>query len=271
MIRRKGAETAEENHGNMTESPVAAALARIEQVLPESTPAERERFLQGQSGNASAAVTKLDAYLRWRQEHCEDGGLARSKDGEDSWAYATRRALSSSGGAGPLPGVVFLHNHESTKHESNRFLMHIPARIVTQIADTSVYALALAIFIDDNFDRSKSDRMTLLIDTRSGDGFANPKAYNLLSFIQSTATLLQDLHPGRLEQCIVYPVPTIAGTLFNAIKPFLGKEASTRIHLVSGPSGRKDKVPKAMKSYLDDGLIDELEDHRQQLIKLSSS
>ena len=258
--------------GSASRSPVAAAaLARIEQALPGSTPAERERFLHGQSGDANAAISKLGAYLRWRQEHCEDGGLARSKDGEDSWAYATRRALSSSDGAGPLPEVVFLHHHESTKHESNRFLMHIPARIDTQLADTSVYSLALAIFIDDNLDRSKSDRMTLLIDTRSGDGFANPKAYNLLSFIQSTATLLQDLHPGRLEQCIVYPVPTIAGTLFNAIKPFLGKEASTRIHLVSGPSARNDKVPKAMKTYLDEKLIDMLEERRQQLVKLSDS
>ncbi|KAL7524705.1 hypothetical protein ACHAXR_000680, partial [Thalassiosira sp. AJA248-18] len=132
-----------------------------------------------------------------------------------------------------------------------KYLQHFPARIDIKLADTSVYARALAIYLDHALDRDSTEKITLVIDVRSGHGWANIKAIHLLPFIQSTVRLLCDLHPLRLEQCIIFPVPAVANVIWKAVKPFLGRETAKKVCLVSGPAGRNDKVPKKLSEYLD--------------------
>ena len=77
--------------------------------------------------------------------------------------------------------------------------------------------------------------------------------------------LLCDLFPSRLEKCIVYPVPKVALFLWKAIQPFVGTETVDKICLISGSAGKKDKVPTNVSKYLDEELINKLEERRTSL------
>mmetsp|Transcript_10601 Transcript_10601/g.23436 ORF Transcript_10601/g.23436 Transcript_10601/m.23436 type:complete len:295 (-) Transcript_10601:357-1241(-) len=252
-------------------------LRDIHQALPDSTHAERQRFLTDRKGDTKAAIDKLRNYLSWRKQHCNDD-LSHL----DSWTYATQLAVQTSGKGGDeksrnytktlkLPCTLFLQEHEQSASDANmvdktitnkKYLQLLPARIDTKLADTSIYALTLAIYLDHALDRTSTEKVTLVIDVRSGHGWANIKAVHLLPFIQSTARLLCDLYPLRLEQCIVFPVPNVASVLWKAVKPFMGKDTRKKVCLVSGPAGRNEKVPKKLSEYLDEGLITKLEERR---------
>jgi hypothetical protein len=143
-----------------------------------------------------------------------------------------------------------------------RYLQHLPARIDPKLANTSVYALAFAIYLDRALDRTSTEKVTLVIDVRSGYGWANIKAYHLLPFIQSTVRLLCDLHPMRLERCIIFPVPAVANFIWLAVKPFLGKDTVHKVCLVSGMAGTNDRVPEKLDKYLDHDLIRKFEERR---------
>lgn len=264
-------------------------LSDVHDALPDSTQAECQRFLMDSNGDAEAAIHKLGNYLQWRKQHCNNDQLNHL----DPWAYATLMAMQSSaakkkdkGGMSNskastcdnnLPCTVFVLQHEqiqqSSTFETNntanddintnkKYLHHLPARIDPKLADTSTYALALALFIDRVLDRKSTEKATLVIDVRAGYGWANISAIKLVPFIQSVIRMLCDLFPNRLEKCIVFPIPKAANVLWKASKKFVDKETVNRICLVSGPASKKSKVPTKLGRYLDHELITKLEDKR---------
>jgi hypothetical protein len=250
--------------------PGSKELGDIQLALPGSTHAERWRFLTDRDGDSKSAIKKLRNYLEWRSRHCDD-----SMNHLDPWTYSTHMALQAAGrnrdstiqsahGAdttAKLPCALFMMEHGQSAG-NKKYVQHLPARIDTKLANTSVYALALAIYIDRALDRTSTEKVTLVIDVRSGYGWANIKAYHLLPFMQSTVRLLCDLHPLRLERCIIFPVPTMANYIWMAVKPFLGKGTVEKICLVSGPAGTNDGLPEKLKTDLDCDLIRKFEEKR---------
>jgi hypothetical protein len=255
-------------------------LNDIHEALPSSTQAERWRFLADRNGDSKSAIEKLRNYLEWKSRHCDD-----DMDHLDPWTYATRMALRAAGNNADsktksthvtytttkLPCTLFMLEHEQSAENiyaedvsviKKRYLQHLPARIDPKLANTSVYALALAIYLDRALDRTSTEKVTLVIDVRSGYGWANIKAYHLLPFIQSTVRLLCDLHPMRLERCIIFPVPAVANFIWLAVKPFLGKDTVHKVCLVSGMAGTNDRVPEKLDKYLDHDLIRKFEERR---------
>ena len=272
-------------------------LSDVHDALPDSTQAECQRFLMDSNGDAEAAIHKLGNYLQWRKQYCNNDQLNHL----DPWAYATLMAMQSSaakkkgskeknkGGMSNskastcdnnLPCTVFVLQHEqiqqsstfetnntanddtNTNYITKKYLHHLPARIDPKLADTSTYALALALFIDRVLDRKSTEKATLVIDVRAGYGWANISAIKLVPFIQSVIRMLCDLFPNRLEKCIVFPIPKAANVLWKASKAFVDKETANRICLVSGPASKKSKVPTKLGRYLDHELITKLEDKR---------
>ena len=53
--------------------------------------------------------------------------------------------------------------------------------------------------------------------------------------------------------------------LWKAVQPFVGTETVNKICLISGSAGKKDKVPKQVSKYLDEELINKLEERRTSL------
>lgn len=241
-------------------------LRAMREALPVSTHAERQRFLATRHGNVKKANEKLSHYLEWRKCNCDDS----SYDDNDinPWEHASQMAISKTSSNKTavkieLPCILFMDELKGNSNVKHRYIQHLPARIDTQVADASTYALALALFLDHVVDRNSTEKITIVIDVRSGHGWANIKAYSLLPFIQSTIKLLSDLHPERLERCIIFPIPKIANVLWKAVKPALGKDTCNKVCLVSGPAGRNDVIPDKLADFLDEELINRFEERRQ--------
>ena len=266
---------AKEEVANENDHLFSQKLEQIEKVLPLSTAAERTRFLIDRKGDTAAAIAKLGNYLEWRRQYCDD-----NMKHLDSWAYATHLAskhgktkhnMSVSSTLEQLPCITFQHVQFTSNNENGdnsitetKYLHHLPARIDPKLADTSVYALALAIYLDHVLDRHSTEKVTLVIDVRPNHGWANIKAHKLLPFIQSTVRNLCDLYPTRLNRCIIYPVPSVAKALWKAVKPFVGRETVKKVCLSTGPAGKNDKIPKKLNEHLDHDLISKFEQRRNE-------
>lgn len=249
-------------------------LKYIETAVPESTYAERQRFLVDCGGNHNAAIEKLVKYMKWRNDYCDDA----LRDKLDSWTYATQmlqksivkhslqncdgttHTSSSSSSKIKLPCIVYVHENFQSM---TRYVQHLPARIDTKIAKPSTYALALAIFLEHLFDRNSIEKITLVIDVRAGQGWANILAIHLIPFMQMSCKLLCDLHPERLESCILFPMPKVTNVIWKAVKPFLHKDTRKKVVLVNGPAGIDDPVPKKLRQIVDEEIIRQLEDKRR--------
>ncbi len=234
----------------------------METAVPQSTQAERKRFSVGSNGNQTAAIEKLRKYIKWRSEHCDD----TVRDELDSWTYATQMLQkcsaknSSPTNLSSLPCIVYVHEETQSM---KRYVQHLPGRIDTALAKPSTYALALAIYLDHIFDRASDERITLVIDVRAGQGWANILAIHLIPFMQMSCRLLSDLHPERLETCILFPMPKVASVIWNAVKPFLRKDTRKKVVLVNGSAGVNDPVPETMSQLMDGDMITQLEEKRR--------
>ena len=240
------------------------ACLEIKQMLPMSTPAERQRFLSNGLGNTTAAIKKLKQYLDWRNKYCTED----VQPDEDSWEYSCRRAIQLSAEETAkidtkLPCVVFIHEY-SEAATIKRCAQVLPARVDTNLANTTTYSLAIAIYLDQTLDRANCERLTLAVDVRAGKGWANISAFKLLPFIQGVTKVLTDKHPERLDRCIIYPVPVIAVGIWKAVKPFLDSETSGRVFIVGGPAGIEDRLPKKVDDVLGRELIKTLENTRMK-------
>ncbi|KAL7491567.1 hypothetical protein ACHAWT_000887 [Skeletonema menzelii] len=236
-------------------------LKVIQAAVPESTLAERQRFLVDCNGNQTAAINKLRKYINWRIEHCDDA----LREEMDSWTYATqmlqKRSAKNSSTATALPCIVYVHQKAQSM---TRYVQHLPGRIDTALANPSTYALALAIYLEHLFaDHNSNEKITLVIDVRAGHGWSNILAIHLIPFMQMSCRLLTDLHPERLESCILFPMPKVANVIWKAVKPFLHRDTRKKIVLVNGPAGVDDPVPKKMKELMDEDMIKQLEDKRK--------
>eukprot|EP00804_Cyclotella_cryptica_P000556 CCRYP_009967-RA/>CCRYP_009967-RA protein AED:0.06 eAED:0.06 QI:110/-1/1/1/-1/1/1/231/228 len=187
------------------------ACQEIRDALPDSTPAERQRFLASRSGNSVAAIVKLTNYLDWRREHCKHD----STDNYDAWESTCRQAIlmskdETAHNDTKLPCVLFVHEFNDATSTPRRCIQVLPPRVDTSLANHSTYALAIAIYLDRVLDRDSDEKVTLAIDVRVGKGWANISAFKLLPFIKATTKLVSELYPERLERCIIFPVPSIA-------------------------------------------------------------
>ncbi len=248
--------------GASSEEEQLEVIRLMETAVPQSTQAERQRFSVGCNGNRTAAVEKLRKYINWRSEHCDDA----LREELDSWTYATQMFQkcsaknSSPTNLSSLPCIVYMHEETQSM---KRYVQHLPGRIDTTLAKPSTYALALAIYLEHIFDRASDERITLVIDVRAGQGWANISAIHLIPFMQMSCKLLSDLHPERLETCILFPMPIVANVIWKAVKPFLRKDTKKKVVLVNGSAGVDDPVPEKISQLLDGDMITQLEAKRR--------
>jgi len=249
-----------------------------EQSFPEATKAERARFLKARDGDVPAASAMLKKYLEWRKQFdaMEDEQLLYScsmgaNEEDPDWTRACRMASVSS--SSPLPAIppciLFMPDKADTDPsdsqkslrtlDGKRVLQHLPARIDLSVADGELYAIALALYIDCCVSRDSMEKICVVIDTRPGKGWGNIPAPKLIPFIKNAARLLNDLHPERLARCILFPVPSVAKFLWNAVKPWLDPGTADKICILSGSAGIKSPVPNDMDSYLQKDVVEWME------------
>jgi hypothetical protein len=261
-------------------------IALLSEMCPESTLAERIRALRARKNNIQAASELLIKYLEWRRKYScyfDDGNNSRTTTsttlsnlhgiGKYSvWNQACRAAASTctlsnaSPAAVPnLPWIVtMLDGTIHTTHDGHRILQHLPARIDLNLADAETYATALALYLDRcGITRDSLEKICVVIDVRGGPGWANIPATQLLPFIKLTTKLLNDLHPERLAQCILVPLPAFAKLLWNVVKTGLDPATARKIQIVAGSAGMHSPIPSiGMEQYMTRETIQQMERNR---------
>ena len=138
----------------------------------------------------------------------------------------------------------------------------LPARLDLSLATAQTYSLAAALYFDRRLSRSTAERVALLVDVRGGRGWSNPTPWSLLPFVQSTASLLGDMYPERLERLILHPLPRSAAWVWSAAQKFLDPDTASKV-VVVGAGEKMNDLPEGLKDYVNEASLAVLENRRR--------
>eukprot|EP00980_Cylindrotheca_fusiformis_P021181 scaffold8136_cov127-Cylindrotheca_fusiformis.AAC.21 len=273
----------------------AAEIARFTAAYGKPKgPAERAK---------EAVETRLKTYLDWRKQLGLDSRPPQGYHSDEAaWEDAVNRAfnIEASQGLGGAfqsascfgaggealenacetedvktakegrPGidqVIFFHKNEkgeAIRDKNGKRIMHLlPARINPELATPETYANVFAFYLDYNFGRTNTDKVTILVDIRAGEGWANTPVLAMRKVLKRIISVFEYNFPERVEKFVVFPVPRIARGLFNAIKVLFDSNTAKKICLVTGPDGVDAAVPKLdIEEYIDGAVIDQTEEAR---------
>lgn len=204
-------------------------LQNLLDLQPESTLAERRRFLKARKGVIKAASAQLGTYFQWRSRNKIDEFFPSTfTTDEEDWALAARGAMeiANTNRKSPasdkiLPRIVSVYggNDGLVFCRNGARIVHVlPSQLDATIAPGTTYALALAMYLDRKLDRNHTEKVTVVIDIRSGKGWPNPSSVSLVPFIKLVVGSLNSYFPERLSRCILFPLPMTATVIFNKAK-----------------------------------------------------
>jgi len=240
---------------------------------PESTLAERRRFLKARKGVIKAASSQLGSYIQWRcQNKIDEFFPSTFTTDEEDWELAARGAKeiantsTTPASQRKLPRIVSIYGGEEELvlcKNGARVIHVLPCQLDTTIVPATTYALALAMYLDRKLDRNHTEKVTVVIDIRSGKGWPNPSSVSLVPFIKMVVGSLNSYFPERLSRCILFPLPTTATLLFNRAKAYLDPDTATKIQVCSGAGSIDSAVPEKVKSFIDSKSISIMERRRK--------
>ncbi|CAB9519713.1 expressed unknown protein [Seminavis robusta] len=226
---------------------------------PESTPAERQRFLTARKGDEAKALENLQKYLSWRKQYQEMVQEQEEKhynlQFEDpdlyDWIVASQAALQAENDAAFgwkwLPRLILTHklpNGQEAQDLNGRRIFHMmPAQIDDQICNLSTYSLAIALYLDRKIQRDSLEKVTIAMDLRPGRGWRNTSAVKLLPFIKSIVGLLLVNFPERLSKAVLYPLPFAFSWVFSAVKAVIDPDTAEKLQVLSGSAGVDSPLP----------------------------
>ena len=178
---------------------------KLAEKFPNSTPAERRRFLIANDDDIEAAESMLEEFLDWMKLHDDENEDAKKlADVEDDWEFASQYALSKSEGTGNgkvIPRLIITGAEDGGNlfldKKGNKTNLILAATIDTTAADPDTYALTIAIFIKRFSNRDSMEKYNIALDVRAGEGWANPNAYNCGTIMKTISKLCNRLHPER--------------------------------------------------------------------------
>jgi CRAL/TRIO domain len=245
--------------------------------LPEASSAERLRFLTARGGDVGRASKLLRHYLDWIKMHelieheLKLDDLASGDDDVDldHWNVACAIAIKACHEKCDvsLPRVIRMYQQKDDPicdYHGNRIFHIIPALMDDTLVQTSTYALATALYLNRQLDRTSLERVTVCIDVRAGLGWPNIHAVRLVPFMKVTTMLLLSLFPERLEKCLLYPVPSAFLWIWNAMQRCLEPETKEKICLLSGVNKIESPPPMdQITKHLPPKVVEFLESSRR--------
>lgn len=247
-------------------------LTSLLKLQPDSTHAERRRFLKARKGVVKAASAQLGSYIQWRYKNKIDEFFPSTfTTDEADWELAARGAQeiantsTTPASHRKLPRIVSVYGGDEefvTCRNGARVVHVFPCQLDTTIAPATTYALALAMYLDRQLDRNHTEKVTVVIDIRSGKGWPNPSSVSLVPFIKLVVGSLNSYFPERLSRCILFPLPTTATLLFNRAKSYLDPDTATKIQVCSGAGSINSAVPEKVKSFIDTKSLSIMERRR---------
>lgn len=267
----------EDDEGGKQEESLISEKAKLELhgLVPSSTSAECARFVKASRTDIRRAKDKLEAYLKWHQEHAlfekslEFNGEPRTD--EDEWILASQVAIiacnEKSGVSLDRIAGIYCDNIGTPirDFEGHRILHVMPGRVDAKIAHPNTYALALALFINKKLDRSSSEKITVVIDVRGRKGWPNIHPCRQLPFIKAITGLLLAMFPERLHRCLLLPVPASAMWIWNLCSVWIDPLTVAKINLLEGEARIFSPAPfKEMEVFMSPKIALMLECRRNE-------
>ena len=124
------------------------------------------------------------------------------------------------------------------------------ARLDANLASTEQWVNAIAALFDEKLNRASEEKITVVVDVRGGEGWANPSAPSLLSLVRGASTLLSDNFPERLQRLIIVPLPWIAVAVWSLAKAFLDPVTADKVVVINGAADRLAPLPEETGTHL---------------------
>jgi len=201
------------------------SLLALDSKFPNAPQAELRRFALARPRVPSDAVRMYEDYVRWRANEGRPNVLAQS------WASLPPHIFSGVTEQGPAidgTGVLFMEL----------------ARYDVQAQPVSIYVQGACHILDQALPPESLDQVTVVIDTRGGRGWPNPKPLQVKAFLQEVTQALTQRYPERCRRIIVYPVPWFAGFLVSMGKRLLDPNTRKKLHVIPA-EGSDDGCPSA--------------------------
>ena len=240
----------------------------LQRRFPQSTFAERKRFLQGRT--LIRATEKMDIYMKWRNDYDLDRAkqvMSKNRQGvtdEDTWDFAVNWASKQSKQSlkqeKSLPRIVKFgrgRNDLRTK-DSKRLVQVLPGMIDKKMAPLEFYALCVAIYLDMKLDRNSDESIYILVDVRAGVGWPNGSPTSLIPFVKNLIRILSDTMPERMCQTHVFPIPTIAKPIWSIYKKSLDEKLVKKVNVFWGAANADSPLPKSLRFQCSDSLTSKL-------------
>mmetsp|Transcript_44697 Transcript_44697/g.83468 ORF Transcript_44697/g.83468 Transcript_44697/m.83468 type:complete len:300 (-) Transcript_44697:137-1036(-) len=204
----------------------APSWRKLCQAFPDAPKAELARFARGWSPDA--AVKAYSDHIQWRQG-----------DGSPESLEEARRAIPAE----------WLGRGTKAKDGSDVLLLQVARTDCRIPAET--YFKALCSVLEDIVPRdadSNFKRITLVMDTRGGEGWNNPPATQMLPLVRICARQFPPNYPGTLQRIVIYPVPTAFRLFARVALAFVDPVTRNRVVLIS--EKHEGGFEKAAKEYI---------------------
>lgn len=265
----------------MTETD--AVLANL---LPASTSAERRRFLIARRENLEKAHKMLQDHLIWRSQYLEQNVLPKERNFHHS---KQKNEFSDNSNLSPvslhsfetqeqnkeymkieldslskpcLPQFLTLNQGPPFAKDQTRLLLMLPAMLDPQLATAEEYSLYTAKYFDSSLDRNTTEKVTIVIDVRGGEGWPNASPVKFIQFARCVSKMMSDHFPERLKKCIVFPIPRYSLWIWEVVNKFLDPDTRNKIVLIAGAGDQESPVPHSILEHIEPAVSDILESTR---------
>lgn len=222
--------------------------------FPTITPMERKRFSKGRA--MEKICTKLEGYVEWREKNHLDSESFKNhpefKSDHEVWQFAANHTSKHYDGgevkmSPNFPRIARFGGEEDLRaSDGKRIVQVLPALIDKDLAPLDFYALTFAVYVELKFDRDTDEQIHVLVDARTGEGWPNAPAMNLIPFVKSLVRYLEDNMPERMFRCVLYPLKYAAKPIWGIFKSFLNPKVVKKIVIYWGPAAPESPVPKEM-------------------------
>ena len=223
----------------------------------DATVEERERFLVGNKHDYSKAFNALRA-------HREFVKCLPLKAGHDH-----RFGRKDEGNLlGSVMGMLIdptTKQYVTSKKNTNSRICFVMGAMVDLDNDVDLYVKATADFLFANIPRHSSERITIMLNVRSGGPtMKNETPFVLLPVISKLNDQLSVNFPERIQEFVIYPLPWWAKQVFDWVKnTILDPKTAAKLSTLAGDASFGSEEPDGLNEYIDADRIKLQEDFLQ--------
>jgi len=134
-------------------------------------------------------------------------------------------------------------------------ILHVQGARYDPSIEPENYVLACAKAIQDARGPDDEGKVTVLVDVRPGEGWANVPAHKMLPFFKLACALLPNHFPERAHRIIVYPMPMLVKTLWRGVRSLLDPVTQEKFVILGGSANIGSPCPAELAEYV---LLDQL-------------